>query len=90
MQNMGEAQEAGTPPRGFLSSRLMGHCSHGGMWLLPAAAYSAAPVPRIAAATEVAEDPSDGGDGVDAFCNYIYIYIYIYMYIKGQYYYYKG
>ena len=62
-QSMAEAQEAGTQPQGFLSSGLMGHRSHGEMGLLPAAAYSAAAVPRTAADTEVAEDPSDGGMG---------------------------
>ena len=41
------------------------HRSHGGTGLLSAAASSAAPVLRTAAATEVAGDPSDGGDGVE-------------------------
>ena len=57
----GEVQEAGTPPRGFSSSDQIGHRSHGGTGLLSAAAFSAAPVLRTAAITDVAEGASDGG-----------------------------
>ena len=58
-----EVQEARTPSRGFFSSDLIGHRSHGGMGLLSAAACSAAPILRTSAITEVAEGPSDGGMG---------------------------
>ena len=80
MHSMGEVHDAGTPPWGFFSSGQVGHRFHRGMWLLSAAAYSAAPVLRTAATTEVAKDPSDGGDGVQpsssnaggiSFCNII-------------------
>ena len=60
---MGEVQQAETPPRQLTLFSQIGHRSHGGTWLLPATAYSA--VLRIAAATKVAEDPSDRGDGVE-------------------------
>ena len=60
----GEVQEAGTPPRGFLSWEQIGHRSHGGTGLLSAAAFIAAPVLRTATITEVAEGLSDG-DGVE-------------------------
>ena len=59
----GEVQEAGTSPQGFLSSEQIGHRSHGGTGLLSAAAFSATPILRIAAITEVAKGPSDGGRG---------------------------
>ena len=62
-QSMGEVQEAGTPPPQLLPPSRIFHRSQGGTGLLPAAAYSAAPVARTSAATEVAEDPSDGCDG---------------------------
>ena len=59
----GEVQEAGTPPRVFFSSDQIGHRSHGGTGLLSAAAFSAVTVLRTAATTDVAEGPSDGGEG---------------------------
>ena len=59
-QNMGECQKAGTSSRQLTPPSRIGHRSHGGSGLLPAAAYSATAVLRIAVATEVAEDPSDG------------------------------
>ena len=63
--------------RGYRSSEEIGHCSHEGTGLLSAAAFSAAPILRTAAATEVARDRSDGGWGGavdpqrkrDPFCN---------------------
>ena len=73
----GEVQEAETSSQGFLSSEEIGHCSNGGMGLLSTVTFSATPVLRIAAATNVAGDPSEGGWGGavdpqckrDSFCN---------------------
>ena len=59
---MGEVQKAGTPPRRLFPPSNIAHCPCGGTGLFPAAAYSVAPVLRTAAATEVAENPSDVGD----------------------------
>ena len=88
-QSMGEVQEAGTSPRQLFPPSNIAHCLRGGTGLFPAAAYSATPVLRTAAATEVAKDPSDGGDGVElsspnasgiSSCNTVYTYT-VYTYI---------
>ena len=63
LTKLGEVQVTGNPPRRFLPPSKIGHCSHGGTGLYPAAAYSAAPVLRTTAATE---DSSDGGDEGEA------------------------
>ena len=60
---MGEVQEVGTQHLRFFASVQIGRCSDGGTGLVPAAAYSAAPILRTAAATEVADGPNDGGWG---------------------------
>ena len=64
-QSMGEFQEAGTPPQRLFPPSDIAHCPRGGTGMFPAAAYSAASVLRTTANTEVAGDPSDGGDGVE-------------------------
>ena len=61
-----QVDEAGSIPRQLTPPREVDHRPHGGTGLFSAVAYNATLVIRTAVTTEVAEDPSDGGDSVVA------------------------
>ena len=60
-----EVEEVLHPGYLSISLREIDHRSHGGTRLFSAAAYCAVPVLRTAVTTDVAEDTSDGRDGVE-------------------------
>ena len=64
-QNAGEVQEAESSSRRLALLREGDHRPHRGTELFSVIAYRATPVLRTMATTEVAGDPSDGGDGVE-------------------------
>ena len=64
--SVGKVEKAGSPLRRLFPPIEIDHRSHEGTRLFPAAAYRAAPVLRTVTTTEVAGDPSDGGDGMES------------------------